>query len=100
MQMVSSVPRRPSARSTQNQNIGRVPGAQTNPPLEIVAITETGSRGGDLTDHMSHTLRPAAAFCIAETANDLIDGAAVLASRGAVFVTGIGTNPAVRKESS
>ena len=87
--MVSSVPRRrPSARSAQNQSIGRVPGAPTNPPLEIVTITEIGSPGGDLTDDMPHAARLAAVFYIPETGNGLIDGAADLASPGAVSPPG------------
>jgi hypothetical protein len=89
MQMVSSVPRRrASARSAQNQNIGHVPGDPNYPPLEIVTITETGSPGGDLTDNMPHTARLAAVFCIPETGNGLIDGAADLAGPGAVSLPG------------
>jgi hypothetical protein len=98
--MVSSVPRRrPSARSAQNQSIGRVPGAPTNPPLEIVTITETGSPGGDLRRHAARRatrrrlLHP-------ETGNGLVDGATDLASPRRGFAAGIGTNPAVRKENS
>jgi hypothetical protein len=77
-----------SAFGTQNQNIGRVPGDPNNPPLKIVTISETGSPGGDLTDNMPHTSTLAAVFCIPETGNGLIDGAADLAGPGAVSLPG------------
>jgi hypothetical protein len=76
-----------SAFGGQNQTF-RTPGDPTNPPIKIVTITENGSPAGNLTDNMPHAARLGAVFCIPETGNGLIDGAADLAGPGAVSLPG------------
>jgi len=76
-----------SAFGGQNQTFRPV-GDPTNPPIKIVTITETGSPAGDLTDNQPHAARLGAVFCIPETGNGLIDGAADLAGPGAVSLPG------------
>jgi hypothetical protein len=51
-------------------------------------ITETGSTGGDLTDHLPHDATLASVFCIPPTYSGLVDPAAGLPGPGAVSLPG------------
>jgi hypothetical protein len=76
-----------SAFGGQNRNV-RPDGDPNTPPIKIVEISESGSPAGDLSDNLAHTATLAAVFCIPETGNGLIDGAADLAGPGAVSLPG------------
>ena len=51
-------------------------------------ITETGSPGGNLSDHMPHPSILAATFCIPPTNNPAVDGVADLPGPGAFSLNG------------
>ena len=57
-------------------------------PIKIVTITENGSPAGDLTTNMVKPATLSAVFCIPETGNGIIDGAADLAGPGATSLPG------------
>jgi hypothetical protein len=76
-----------SAFGGQNRNV-RPDGDPNTPPIKIVTISETGSVAGNLSDNQPHAATIGAVFCIPETGNGLIDGAADLAGPGAVSLPG------------